>query len=225
MKKYLLVITAGGIGKRFGKPYPKQLETIMNQPILNKTASFFEKIPPIHCIITYPEGYLKEFEKALNNISYPIAFVKGGNERFDSVKNAINKLTKDNFDKELPVLVHDGVRPFLNLETVEKIIQATKLNNAAVPYISVSGTMRKMKKNKFFETIDRENSVIITTPQGCKLELLNNCFLKADKQFTDESTLLQYFDINQTPVADWSFNIKITEKNDLKTTKFLWNIL
>jgi 2-C-methyl-D-erythritol 4-phosphate cytidylyltransferase len=222
MNKYLLIITAGGTGKRFGKTYPKQLTTVFSQPILEKTAFFFEKIKPLHCVITYPDGFLSDFEKALSNIPYKIDFIKGGKERFHSVKNALNYFIKKGFDKNLPVLVHDGVRPFLNLQTVEQIIKQTTENTAAVPYISVVGTMRKLINGKFCETIPRENAVIVTTPQGCKLGVLQQCFEKSKKEFTDESTLLSYFNIKITPVVDWEFNLKITTKKDLETATILW---
>ncbi len=222
MNNYLLIITAGGIGKRFGKDYPKQLTTVFSQPILEKTALFFEKIKPLHCVITYPENFLPDFKKALSNISYKIDFIKGGKERFYSVKNAVNHLVEKGFDRDLAVLVHDGVRPFLNLQTVEQIIRETNKNTAAIPYIPVVGTMRKLINGKLCETIPRENTVIVTTPQGCKLGVLQNCFSKANKEFTDESTLLSNFNINVKPVVDWEFNIKITTKKDLETATILW---
>lgn len=223
MDKYLLIITAGGIGKRFGELYPKQLEKVLGQPILEKTIDFFKKITPIHCVVTYPDGFLNEFELALQNIPFKITFVKGGEERFYSVKNAVNFLFNQSYDISTPVLVHDGVRPFLNNNTVRKVIEKTSLKGSAVPFIKISGTMRKITKNTFCETIDREDVVTVTTPQGCNLGILHDCFMKSKKIFTDESTLLEHFNIHPEPVEDWHLNLKITEKKDLETAELLWD--
>lgn len=222
MEKYLLIITAGGVGKRFGKSYPKQLEKILDKEIILKTAEFFEKFPPIECVITYPEDHLDQFEKVLKNLNYKISFVKGGKERFNSVKNAVNFLNELGYDSKTPVLVHDGVRPFLNLETVRKIIENTQNFQASIPYIPISGTMRKLENYKFTDILDRTNAVTVTTPQGCQLGLLKDCFDKTNEVFTDESTMLNSYGVFPKPVRDWHFNIKITEQIDIKSAEILW---
>ena len=220
----LLIITAGGMGKRFGKPYPKQLETIEGHSILRRTALFFEKIKPDFCVVTCPDGYDDEFRKELSELSFPVEIVRGGSQRHDSVKAAVIFLEGQNFPGDSAVLVHDAVRPFLRLETVKALIAAIRKDGAAVPYVPVTGTIRRFRDDEFQEAVERKDVVVVTTPQGATLEILGQCFKNQGLSYPDESTLLFAESINVTPIRDWHLNIKITTRDDLETAKMLWCI-
>ncbi len=214
MVDYILLITAGGVGKRFGKPYPKQLEKINGKPLIEWTIGFFEKIKPAFCVLTYPEGFESDFKFLENRFSFPLFLVKGGKERFFSVKNGVEFVFQKENEKDIPLLVHDGVRPFLSLEVVKEVIEKTKEKGCAVPYIPLSGTLRRLESGEFTEVIDRKNAVAITTPQGAKLSILHTCFQKAKRIYTDESTMLSDLGFPPVPVVDWQLNIKITHYED-----------
>ncbi len=223
MVNFYLIITAGGIGKRFGKPYPKQLEKIGDKTIIELTLSFFNKIKPEFCVLTYPKGFEKEFGFLKEKAEFPLFLIEGGEERFYSVKKGFEFL-KEKADKNLPVLIHDGVRPFLKVEVVKEIIEKTRKKGAAVPYIPIAGTIRRVKNNEFYQTVDRTDISVITTPQGAMLDIFDKCFSKADKPYTDESTMLSDFGITPFAVKDWYFNIKITRMEDIEIADFLSNL-
>ena len=218
---FILILTAGGIGKRFGKPYPKQFEKIRDKTIIEHTLGFFETVRPEYCVLTYPEGFEREFDALKERFSFPIFPVKGGSERFFSVKNAVEFINEKERDKSKAVLVHDGVRPFLKQEIVREIVEKTKEKGCAVPYIPVSGTVRRLNDSGFYQTVIRKDLVTVTTPQGARLEILKNCFDKAEKIYTDESTMLTDFGFQPYPVKDWHFNIKITEPSDREIAEIL----
>ncbi len=218
----LLIITAGGIGKRFGKPYPKQLEKIEGQSILNRTALFFEAIKPNQAIVTCPKGFEKQFQKDLKSLSYPLKVISGGATRFDSVKTAVNRLVDEMYSSDSVVLVHDGVRPFLRLPTVERIIRGVMETGAAAPFVPISGTIRRLRQEKFQGTVDRKEVVEVTTPQGATLGILAHCFNRQKLSFPDETTLLHAEEIPILPVLDWHLNIKITTQADMETARALW---
>ncbi len=221
----ILILTAGGIGKRFGKPYPKQFEKIGDKTIIEHTLTFFEKVRPEYCVLTYPEGFEREFETLKERFSFPFLLVKGGSERFFSVKNAVEFINEKEGDKSKVVLVHDGVRPFLKQEIVREIVEKTQEKGCAIPYIPVSGTVRRLNDSGFYQTVNRKDLVSITTPQGARLGILKNCFDKAERIYTDESTMLSDFGFNPYPVKDWHFNIKITEPSDREIAEVLTKII
>ncbi len=218
----LLIITAGGVGKRFGKPYPKQLEKIEGQSILHRTAVFFEAIQPSQAIVTCPEGFEKQFRKDLKGVNYPLKIISGGATRFDSVKKAVSQLVDETYSSGSVVLVHDGVRPFLRLATVERIIRGVVEIGAAAPFVPISGTIRRLRKEEFRETVERKEVVEVTTPQGATLGILAHCFNRQKLSFPDETTLLHAEGIPVFPVLDWHLNIKITTQADMETARTLW---
>ncbi|PJB81015.1 MAG: hypothetical protein CO090_03635 [Acidobacteria bacterium CG_4_9_14_3_um_filter_49_7] len=218
----LLIITAGGVGKRFGKPYPKQLEMIEGQSILSRTALFFEAIHPTQAIVTCPEGFEKQFQKDLKAVDYPLKVISGGASRFDSVKKAIDQLVDETYSSDSIVLVHDGVRPFLRLATVERIVRGVVDTGAAAPYVPISGTIRRLRREEFRETVERKEVVEVTTPQGATLGILAHCFNRQKLSFPDETTLLHAEGIPVLPILDWHLNIKITTQADMETARALW---
>ena len=220
----LLIITAGGVGKRFNKPYPKQLEMIEGQSILNRTALFFEAIHPTQSIVTCPEGFEKQFQKVLKDVDYPLKVISGGASRFDSVKKAIDQLVHETYSSDSIVLVHDGVRPFLRLATVERIIRGVVDTGAAAPYVPISGTIRRLRQEEFRETVERKEVVEVTTPQGATLGILAHCFKRQKLSFPDETTLLHAEGIPVLPILDWHLNIKITTQADMETARTLWYV-
>ncbi len=218
----LLIITAGGLGKRFGKPYPKQLEKIEGQSILNRTALFFEAIQPEQTIVTCPAGFENRFRKDLKEVNYPFRVIPGGATRFESVKNAVSRLVEDGYSSDCVVLVHDGVRPFLRRATVERIVRGVVETGAAAPFVPINGTVRRLRQDAFQETVDRKEVVEVTTPQGATLGILSHCFNRQKLSFPDETTLLHAEGVPVLPVLDWHLNIKITTQADMETARALW---
>ena len=64
--------------------------------------------------------------------------VVGGEERFHSVKNAINHATGE------LIAIHDGVRPMVSQETIQRVFESAQIHHAAVPVIPVSQSIRKV---------------------------------------------------------------------------------
>ncbi len=220
----LVVITAGGVGKRYGKPYPKQLEKIEGQSVLMRTASFFEQLKPERAVVTAPAHFLERFQEEVEPLSYPVDVIRGGAERFHSVQKAVQFLGQGPYPEDSVILIHDGVRPFLNRKTVEMVISQTRQHGAAVPYIPVTGTVRRLRENTFQETVERKELAIMTTPQGVLLGLLMRCYESQPMTFPDESTMLHAEGIEAVPVEDWPLNIKLTSLTDLKALRALWGI-
>lgn len=219
-----LIVTAGGSGKRIGGLIPKQFHSINGIPILiltlkNMTNSLnFESI-----VVTYPKEHYKLVQEMLKKYEYDfVELVEGGEERFNSVWNALQ--SKQILQTDY-VFIHDAVRPFVNKELVIRVYENLLRYDAVAPGIYIKDTLKKIDSQELIvETIDRTNIVAIQTPQGFRTELIHSAYKKAlkdNKIFTDESAVVEYFGAKVKFVEGDERNIKITTPQDLFYANFL----
>ncbi|MDE6182266.1 MAG: 2-C-methyl-D-erythritol 4-phosphate cytidylyltransferase, partial [Eubacteriales bacterium] len=132
MQKNIVIIPCSGTGKRMGSNIPKQFLELEGKPIICHTIEKFEKCEKIdEIMIVISKEYEEYFKKEIlekNNFKKVFNIVLGGEERFNSVYNGLCSIK----NKESIVLIHDGVRPFIKIEQIEKIIKETKLHKACV---------------------------------------------------------------------------------------------
>jgi 2-C-methyl-D-erythritol 4-phosphate cytidylyltransferase len=144
-----------------------------------------------------------------------VRVVEGGESRQQSVENALAALDAGT---EL-VAVHDAVRPFIDIETIEKVIAAATESGAAIVGIVPVDTVKQVHLNKIRATIPRERLVLAQTPQVFRYGLLREAFAKArEDNFTgtDESSLVERLEqVEVSVVAGSDRNIKITRPSDM----------
>jgi len=156
--------------------------------------------------ISYIENLIAEYDVHRNIITTP-----GGEERQDSVMEGL-KLVEDDI-----ILIHDGVRPFVNQKLVERVIEATKRYGAAVPVIPVHDTIKRVEKNKVIATLDRNMIYAIQTPQGFEKEIIKEAYETAyrDNVYgTDDAYLVERIGMGITTIEGDPLNIKLTRKED-----------
>ena len=127
----------------------------------------------------------------------PVRVVEGGDSRQQSVENALATLGPDT---DL-VAVHDAVRPFIDLETIEKVIDEAAETGAAivgiVPVDTVKQVTRGTSNVRIRATLPREQLVLAQTPQVFRYDLLKRAFASAREDGftgTDESSLVERLD-------------------------------
>ena len=171
--KTAVIICAGGIGKRMEAGKPKQfLELADGTPILRKTVDVFRGMSSAAdvIVVTSPEGFEYDTECIVNKDieGDGKAFViTGGNERQDSVKNALEFLESKGFDDDDIVLIHDGARPFITEEIIEGVRKAACEHEAAIAAVPVKDTIRDAENG----TLDRSRLYAVQTPQGFRFGL------------------------------------------------------
>ncbi|GJL79543.1 MAG: 2-C-methyl-D-erythritol 4-phosphate cytidylyltransferase [Nitrospinaceae bacterium] len=215
--KVSVIIPAAGQGTRMGSTIPKQFLLLNGRPILHHTLKAFESSGAVDSVtLVVPE---KDFEDAKNKWSQDYRIVKnivvGGKERQDSVYNGFRVLDRDTD----VVLVHDGVRPFVDKNMIERAVDAAQKYGAAVTAIPVSDTIKQSDAQGFVtRTVDRSGLWRIQTPQAFQYAVLHEAFQKAVKDSyygTDEGSLLEYAGKMVKVVEGSEMNIKITRKEDL----------
>ncbi len=146
--------------------------------------------------------------------------VEGGNSRQQSVENGLRALDPDT---DL-VAVHDAVRPFIDSETIEKVIDEAAETGAAIVGVVPVDTVKQVSraqaaKAKIRGTIPRDKLVLAQTPQVFRYDLLRRAFESAVEDGfagTDESSLverLEQVEVSVVPGSDR--NIKITKPGDM----------
>lgn len=223
--KVSAIIPAAGLGTRMGRSSPeregvsrKQFMLLNGSPILVHTIRKFVSSPLVTEIVVPIREEDMQWADDLfraQQFSKPVRTVAGGESRQQSVENALLSLSPD---VDL-VAVHDAVRPFIELETIENVIQEASETGAAIVGIVPVDTVKQVHRNKVRATLPRERLVLTQTPQVFRLELLRHAFEKARQDLfigTDESSLVERLEqVEVSVVMGTGRNIKITRPGDM----------
>ncbi len=212
MELYALIV-AGGSGKRMGAEIPKQFLELAGRPVLMHTIERFKSYnDAIEIITVLPENQLRYWCELQEKYSFkvPQTLVKGGSSRFYSVKNGLLFVNVPGL-----VAIHDGVRPFVSIDTIRRCFEtAEKLGNA-VPSISPVESLRMLtdKGNRY---LNRLHVKQIQTPQVFNAQLIKQAYLQEYRQeFTDDATVLESTGEKINLIDGNRENIKITNPEDL----------
>ncbi len=216
MAKTGAVIVAAGSGKRMGTGIPKQFILLNDKPILLHTAEKFEACPQIdEIIVVTGQKDISLTKDILKDIKKLKAVVPGGAERQNSVFNGLEALSP-NIDY---VLIHDGVRPFIEIKDIQKIIKEVKKYKACVMGVKTKDTIKICSPEGFVEnTPDRSLLWNAQTPQAFETKTIKAAYGKiiADGVLvTDDSMAAEYIGIKVKMTEGSYSNIKITTPEDL----------
>ncbi len=219
-----LILVAAGEGKRAGGNTPKQFVKIHGKSIVAYTLEKFTKVKGIvEVIIAVPPGKEKRAAKLLAPALKKfrrVKFVTGGKTRQGSVFNALQRVS----DSITHVLVHDGVRPFVNPKKLVELIEMLKTEEAVVLASPATDTVKRTASNTVAETLDRRQIFLAETPQGFRKETLIEAHLEAQKKgftFSDDSALVEALGRRVAICPSDGKNLKITSPEDLALARLL----
>jgi 2-C-methyl-D-erythritol 4-phosphate cytidylyltransferase len=160
--------------------------------------------------ITYWEQLCEKY-----NFSIPHTLIKGGLQRFHSVKNGIKAISEDSI-----IAIHDAVRPLASNELIcRSFKEAEQLGNAVVA-IKSKDSVRQQKGNSSLP-LNRDEIYLIQTPQTFQFELLNNAYKQEySNEFTDDASVVERTGITLNLIEGESKNLKITFAEDLSLAEF-----
>ncbi len=229
---------AAGLGTRMGRGAAevggtsrKQFMLLDGSPILAHTVRKFlhsEKVSEIVVAVRADDvEWVTELLRDLLHKEERIILaraVAGGDSRQQSVENAFSTLSPDT---EL-VAVHDAVRPFVDVETIDRAIEEARAHGAAIVGIVPVDTVKQVSSAqaagaKVRTTLSRERLVLAQTPQVFRYEVLKRAFEQARKDGftgTDESSLVERLEtVEVSVVLGNERNIKITRPNDMELAR------
>ncbi len=215
------IITAGGIGQRMGGTTPKQFLPLAGAPVLIHTVQAFQRAPSIDkIVIVVPADHIQHTQRIIQDYNLEnCQVVKGGTLRQDSVELGMKAAP----DADI-LVIHDGVRPLIAPEIIEKCLNLAREHDAAITAIPVKDTIKSVAGNLITETVDRTSLWQAQTPQAVKRSILEAAYKKANKDnfvATDESSLLENNGLKPHIVLGSEKNIKITHPEDLKVAEAL----
>lgn len=205
----------------------KQFADLGGAPILTRTLRKFAACPPVSEIfvaLRKKEG--EQFRPRLEKegLKKPIHLVEGGDNRQQSVANALDRIraAKDDI-----VLVHDAVRPFIDSELIISVIEAAQKFGAAIAGVPAVDTIKQVERTAvgaiITSTIPRERVVMAQTPQGFRYSILRQAFDQAAADGytgTDEASLVERSGQDVAVVMGSHRNLKITTPADLELAEF-----
>lgn len=226
--KTVAIIPAGGAGRRLNAGIAKQYLLLDRLPVLVHTLKVFEQATVIdEVILVIPENDIIYVRKELierNDLRKVAKVVAGGEHRQDSVRNGLAAID-DDCDI---VLVHDGVRPFVTEEMINRIVEVVQEFPAAVLGVKSKNTIKETHDDDFVvKTVLRQNLWLVQTPQAFEFAVLQKAYEDAyrDNYYgTDEASLVERIGVKVKMISGSDENIKITTPEDLIIAQALLKI-
>ncbi len=217
--KTAAIIPAGGSGKRLGSEIAKQYLSLQSLPVLVHTLLVFQNSVAIdEIVLVVPEddlAFVRERIVEKYELRKVSSVVAGGRERQDSVLNGFLALT----EACDVVVIHDGVRPFVTQNMIERVIEAAAGEGAAAIGVRAKDTIKEATAGSVVTaTLPRSNLWQTQTPQAFQYDLLRRAFTQAGKDGyygTDDAELVERTGAKVRMVAGSYENIKITTPEDL----------
>jgi len=213
------IVVAAGKGTRLGGDRPKQFLELAGVPIIVHALRQFERCREISEVVTVlPAEETAGFESAVNrfNLQKVKRVIAGGATRAQSVRRGLESIADANI-----IAIHDGVRPFVTPDEIDRVVQAAEQNEAAILTAPVSDTIKRIEANRIVETLPRAELRRALTPQCFRFALIKRAYQDLDAleaeghDVTDDSLLIERLGIEVVSVEGSARNIKLTTQEDL----------
>lgn len=218
MSSFSIIITAGGIGTRMGGDLPKQFLEIAGKPILLHTLELFHTYnPDTQLVITLPPDWKSFWNDLLkkHNCTISHQIIDGGGERYFSIKNALAICTGEF------IVVHDGVRPLVSRETLNRCFDAVEIYGQVIPVIPIKESLRQLFDDTS-RTVKRSEYCLVQTPQCFRADVLREAYeIPFHVGITDDASLVEEAGFPIHLVEGNEENTKITTPFDFKIATYL----
>ena len=212
------VIVAAGNATRMGG-IDKAMTELAGIPVIQRSVKAFQNCDAIREIVVVTRedllvkvmGLCKDYDKVK-------AVVVGGKDRPESVSNGLNALS----DKVKLAAIHDGARPLVSFEVIDRTVRAAHSYGAAAPAVPVKDTIKNTKGGLAVITPDRAALRAVQTPQVFDFDLLRGALKQAEKdklEITDDCSAVEHLGFKIKLVEGDERNIKITTPLDLKVAE------
>ncbi|EFA45003.1 2-C-methyl-D-erythritol 4-phosphate cytidylyltransferase [Hallella bergensis DSM 17361] len=216
-----VIIVAGGKGLRMGGEIPKQFLPIGGKPVLMRTMErFHEYDPALKIILVLPKEQQEFWQELCQKHDFKIMHqvADGGETRFQSSKNGLALIPDED---EGVVAIHDGVRPFVSTDVIERCFDAARDDFAAIPVVPVTDTLRYIDRGHGHNVL-RDHFRSVQTPQCFDLSLAKQAFDQPYREtFTDDASVIESLGCQVTMVEGNRQNLKLTTPFDMMIAELL----
>ena len=214
------VIVAAGSASRMGG-IDKVMAPLGGEPMILRTVRAFEACEAVkEIVIVTREDLMGPIAELCSGFTKIRSVVQGGSSRQESVKLGLLA-----FSKEVRLAaVHDGARPLVSGELIDKVIRAAHSYGAAAPAIPVKDTIKVFEGGFIAATPDRSTLRAVQTPQVIDRDLLLGALEKAEQEgtaLTDDCSAVEHIGMRVRLVEGEERNLKVTTPLDLKIAELL----
>jgi 2-C-methyl-D-erythritol 4-phosphate cytidylyltransferase len=213
------IVPAGGQGVRMGRKKPGL--PLAGQPILRWTLDVLEATPVIaQVLVAVPAEDVETWRREFAGCPKVGAVVAGGAERQDSVRLALAAVPPE----VEWIAVHDGVRPCITADLVERVVAEARVHGAAIAALPVHETVKRAADGWVTETVERNGLWAVQTPQVFRADLLREAHRRAAPDGvhgTDDAALVERLGAPVRLVIGLAGNVKITRPEDLPLAEAL----
>lgn len=215
-----VIVAAGSAGRMKG--IDKVMAPLGGKPMIVRTVGAFQDCDAIReiVVVTRPDlivavtDLLKPYDKVT-------AVIAGGKDRAESVTRGLGVLSK----KVKLAAVHDGARPLVSWQLIDRVVRAANSYGAAAPAIPVKDTVKVVKGGVVSSTPERKTLFAVQTPQVFDLALLRGALKKAaddQAEITDDCSAVERMGMSVKIVEGDERNLKVTTQMDLAVAAMLW---
>jgi len=217
--KVAAVIVAAGDSQRMDG-IDKVLAPIGGRPVLARVLDTFQKCDKVDQIIVVMN--VKNLDQAKKMVAEEkwnkvTDVVSGGKRRQDSVIEGLKKIKQCEW-----IVIHDGARPLMRADLIEKGLAAAKETGAAAPAVPLTDTIKFIKGSDIvLQTLPRENLRAVQTPQVFRFDVVQNTYKFTPGDYTDDASLVEKAGFKVKLFQGAHDNIKITTPDDLAVAEVL----
>ena len=219
-QKVGVVIAAGGSSQRMGE-IDKLFALLGGKPLLVRATQPFQKCRLVDQIVVVVGGERKERCRRLvtgEEWSKVTDVCLGGERRQDSVAAGLKRLDKCDW-----VVIHDGARPLVTVDLIERGLEAAEETGAAVAAVPVTDTIKVAGGDRIVhQTPPRQNLWAIQTPQVFRTNIITKAYHRAKGDVTDDASLVEQLGYKVKLYMGSYDNIKVTTPDDLTLAEILW---
>ena len=221
----IAIIAAAGRGMRMGgDAQAKQFRELGGTPIIIHTLKRFEQCATIgQLVVVVPGSDVSEFIALAGRyrLSKLARVVAGGRTRTETVWRGLQAIRAATAEV---VAVHDGVRPFVTPEEIDRTVRAAQTGGAAILALPVTDTIKEVCDGRVTRTLERATLWHAQTPQCFRYDLLRRAYEQAiaeNIEVTDDSALVERLGAIVAVIEGDARNIKITRPEDIALAEIL----
>ncbi len=224
MSDFAAIVLSAGVGSRMKSDIPKQYMDLAGKPVIYYSLKAFEDAGFSSIVLVCGKNdvdYCKTEIIERYNLKKVTAVVPGGKERYHSVYEGLKALGKADY-----VFIHDGARPMINQEMIDRLKTAVVKEEAAVAGMPVKDTIKIVDDESYVnDTPERKYVWQVQTPQCFSYPIIYDAYksIIQDEEegwtipaITDDAMVLEYATDHEVKMVEADYrNIKITTPEDL----------
>jgi len=214
------VIVAAGESQRMGG-VDKVFALLGGKPVLARVIDAFQQCNSVaQVVVVVSRENLEKCQQLVTEGggSKVIEVCAGGRRRQDSVAAGLSHLSQCQW-----VVIHDGARPLLTVDLIERGLEAAGEMGAAVAAVPVTDTVKMAGDDRLVQqTLPRRNLWAVQTPQVFRFDIITEAYERAQGEATDDASLVEQLGYKVRLYMGSYHNIKVTTPDDLALAEVLW---